>query len=380
MKLYILQEKLKEGLRTIERISPRSLTFPVLNNALLSAKKNFLNLSVTDLEIGIKWWALAKIEEEGEIAVPLSLLSNFFSLLPNRQIMLQKKDNVLSVECENYKTQIKGISSEDFPIIPAVPKESSIGIEINSFCRGLEQITDIASLSQTRPEISGVFFSLQKDLIKMVATDSFRLGEKTLFLEKPIALPEVLGGEVSFIIPQKTAKEIINIFGQKEGGLNICFSPNQILFESQMAETPHPEVQIVSRLIDGEYPAYQEIIPKKYETQAVLNRNEFLNQLKISSLFGGKINEIKLKVDTKKSGVEFFSQNPDIGEHRSFLKGRVKGDALEISFNHRFLISGLSIIKSQEVSFEMSKEEGPAVLRPVGDQSYLYVVMPIKAS
>lgn len=380
MKLHILQEKLKEGLRVVERISPRSLTLPVLNTVLLSVKKNFLNLSATDLEIGIKWWTLAKTEEEGEIAVPISLLSNFFSLLPGKQTMLQKKDNILSVECGNHKTQIKGMSSEDFPIIPVIPKEKFIEIEINSLCQGLEQIADISSPSQTRPEISGVYFSLQKDLIKMVATDSFRLGEKTIFLGGADIPPGIPGEEISFIIPQKTAKEIINIFSQKEGRLKIYFSPNQILLESQMAETPHPEIQIVSRLIEGEYPAYQEIIPQKCGTQIVLDKNDFLNQLRISSLFSGKINEIKLKVDPKKSGIEFLSQNQDIGEHRSFMEGKVKGEALEISFNHRFLIGGLSTIKSQEVSFELSKEEGPAVLRPVGDQSYLYVVMPIKAS
>jgi DNA polymerase-3 subunit beta len=379
MKLYILQEKLKEGLYVIERVSPKSLTLPVLNTTLISAKKNFLNLSSTDLEIGIKWWALSKIETEGEIAVPFSLLYNFFTLFPNKQVLLQKKDNTLFVECENYKTQIKGISSEDFPIIPSVPQDDFVELEASSFCRGLEQIIDIASPSQTRPEISGVYFYLQKYLIKIVATDSFRLGEKTLFLEKVTTSPSLAEGNLSFILPQKTAREVVNIFGQKEGKIKIYFSPNQILFENQMTETAHPEVQLVSRLIDGEYPAYQEIIPKKCETQAVLNRGEFLNQLKIAALFGGKINEIRLKVDPKKDGIEFFSQNPDLGEHRSFLKGKIKGKPLEISFNHRFLVSGLAILKSQEVSFELSKEEGPAVLKPVGDQTYLYVVMPIKS-
>ncbi len=379
MKLYILQEKLKEGLYITERVSPKSLTLPVLNTALISAKKSFLNLSSTDLEIGIKWWALSKIETEGEIAVPFSLLYNFFTLFPNKQVLLQKKDNTLFVECENYKTQIKGISSEDFPIIPSVPQDDFVELEAGFFCRGLEQIIDIASPSQTRPEISGIYFSLQKDLIKMVATDSFRLGEKTLFLEKVNVSPSLADRNLSFILPQKTAREVVNIFGPKEGKIKIYFSPNQILFENQMVETAHPEVQLVSRLIDGEYPAYQEIIPKKCEIQAVLNRSEFLNQLKIAALFGGKINEIRLKVDPKKDGIEFFSQNPDLGEHRSFLKGKIKGKPLEISFNHRFLVSGLATLKSQEVSFELNKEEGPAVLKPVGDQTYLYVVMPIKS-
>ncbi len=377
MKLLILQEKLKEGFRVIERGASKSLTLPVLNMALLGAKKNFLSLATTDLEIGIRWWSLAKIEREGELVVPLSLLSGFFNLLPNNQVSLQKKENTLLVECENFKTQANGFPSEEFPIIPDVSKENFVEVEATQFCRGIEHVSDIAAPSQTRPEISGVYFSFQKDAVKMVATDSFRLGEKTLSYGKSSPLGDK---EVSFILPQKTAKEIVNIFGQKQGVLKIYFSPSQVLFESQMAETDHPEVQVVSRLIDGEYPAYQEIIPKKSETQIVLNKNEFLKQIRMAALFSGKINEIKLKIDTKKSGVEIFSQNPDIGEHFSFLRGRVKGDPLEISFNHRFLASGVSSIESSEIIFETNKEEGPAVLKPVGDSSYLYVVMPIKSS
>jgi DNA polymerase-3 subunit beta len=314
------------------------------------------------------------------MAVPFSLLSSFFNFLPNKQVSLQEKDNVLLIECENYKAQFKGFSPEDFPIIPQVPGEDFIEIEASSFCQGLEQIADIASPSQSRPEISGIYFFLQKNMIKMAATDSFRLGEKNLYLEKLGASRETLNKEISLILPQKTAKEIISIFGQRPGRLKIYFSPNQILFETEMSETPHPEIQLTSRLIEGEYPAYQEIIPKKCETQLVLDRNEFLNQIRMASLFSGKINEIKFKVDPKKSGMEISSKNPDLGEHHSFLGGKIKGEPLEISFNHRFIINGLTTIKSPEITFELNKEEGPAVLRPTSDQSYLYVVMPIKAS
>lgn len=380
MKLFILQEKLKEGLKVIERVSPKSFNLPILNTTLIKVKKNFLNLTATDLEIGVNWWSLAKIEEEGEIAVPFSLLSNFSNLLPNKQATLYKKETFLLIECDNYKVKIKGFPTDDFPLIPEVSTEDFIEIETAPFCQGLEQIIDIATSSQTRPEISGIYFSLEKEAIKLVATDSFRLGEKALFWEKLGVSFEALGKKISFIFPQKTAREIINIFGQKEGKLKIYFSANQILFENQMSETSHPEIQLVSRLIEGEYPDYQEIIPRKYETQITLNRNEFLNQLRMASLFSGKINEIKLKVDAKKEGIEIFSQNQDLGEHRSFLAGKIKGESSEISFNHRFLIHGLSTIKNPEVIFELNKEEGPAVLKPVGDPSYLYVVMPIKAS
>lgn len=379
MKLIILQEKLKEGLGMAEKITTKSLSLPILNNVLINTEKNFLNLSATDLEMGIKWWALAKTEKEGKIAVPVRLLSDFVGLMPNQKVSLEAKENTLFIDSEKYQTQIKGFNAEDFPIIPKVPEQDIIYVDNFSFCQGLSQIIEIASSSTVRPEISGIYFLFQKDLITMTATDSFRLGEKKLasetVFESVVPSPPK---EYSLILPQKAARETINIFGEKKEKLKICLSPNQVMFELPMAETEHPYVQLVSRLIEGDYPNYQEIIPKAFETQIILEKNEFLNQIKTASLFSGKINEVKFKIDSKKGQVEIFSQNPESGEYRSFIQGKIKGQNLEISFNHRFLVDGLLNIKSSEVIFELNGESGPGVLRPVGDKSYLYVVMPIK--
>lgn len=376
MKLTILQEKLKEGLNIIERVSSKSLTLPILNNVLLSTQKNFLNLAATDLEIGIKWWGLIKAEKEGSITVPSSLFSSFINLLPKKKILLEEKNNIIFIECENYKTQIKGISAEEFPLIPKITEGDFTFINNISFCQGLSQVVDIASLSTTRPEISGAFLSFQKDLITIAATDSFRLGEKKIFLKNSSGPAQ----NYSLIVPQKTIKEIITILGNKKGESKIYFSPNQIMFESLMEETNHPQIQIISRLIEGEYPNYQEIIPKKSTTQIILDKDEFLNQIKTASLFSGRVSEIKIKADPKKKEIEFFSQSPDIGEYRSLILGKTKGEAVEIAFSHRFLLDGLSNIKSSEVVFELNGDAGPGVIKPVGDESYLYVVMPIKAS
>ena len=137
--------------------------------------------------------------------------------------------------------------------------------------------------------------------------------------------------DYSLILPQKTVKEIVNIFGEKQGELKIYFSPNQVMFEYPMAEIPHPQVQVVSRLIEGNYPNYKEIIPKKYTTQLTLNKEEFLNQIKAASLFSGKINEVKIKVDPQEKKINIFSQSPDIGEHKSSVSAKIKGDPVEIS-------------------------------------------------
>lgn len=377
MKLTILQEKLKEGLSVVERVSLKSLTLPILNNVLISGEKNFLNLTTTDLEIAINWWALTKIEKEGKITIPSHLLSSFINLLPNKKIILEEKNNSLFIECENYKTQIKGVSAEEFPIIPKISKNEFISINPAILCQGLNQLSSIPVISTARPEISGVFFQTQKNLITMAATDSFRLGERKIFLKNQQPIKK----DYSFIIPQKTAREIVNIFGDKEGEINIYFSPNQVMFECFLTETQHPRTQLISRLIEGEYPNYQEIIPKKYTTQIILQKEEFLNQIKTASLFSGKINEVKIKVDSKeKNNIEISSQSPDIGEYCSEIPVKIKGESMSVSFNHRFLLDGLLSIKSSEVAFDLNNDSGPGVLRPVGDETYLYVVMPIKAN
>ena len=374
MKVVIKQEILKEGVGIIERITQKTISLPILQNTLIKSEGNFFNLTTTNLEIGINWWTLAKVEIEGQIAVPTRLFSTLISFLPNKLIKMERKDLLLNIECDSYRTELLGQNPDEFPIIP-IPKEGEkISIDSQTFCQGLTQVVDISSLSVARPEISGIYLLFQKDLVKIVATDSFRLGEKKLFLKTPLTK------EYALILPKLAAKEVINIFGEKEGEIQIYFSPNQILFESQMLETAHPKVQLVSKLIEGEYPNYEAIIPKKYETQIVLLRSEFLNQIKSASLFSGKINEVRLKINPKKGELEINSQSPDFGRYQSNLAAKIKGKEIEISFNHRFLIDGLFQIKSPEVIFELTGEGGPAVLKPTQTEDYLYVVMPIKTS
>lgn len=374
MKIEILKENLKTGLSIVEKIVGKNLSLPILDNVLINTEDNFLSLSSTDLETAIKLWILTKIIKKGKIAIPAKFLSNYISLLPDEKITLEVKGQNLYIECKNFKTQIQGYNPEEFPIIPEFKNPEYLEVDNKKICQGLSQIVDIASPSQTRPEISGIYFVFLKNSIKMVATDSFRLAEKNISLEN------TLKKEYSFILPQKSAREIMNILGERGGILKIYFSPNQTLFEFPMKEVSHPQIQITSRLIEGEYPNYQEIIPKKFKTHVVLKRDEFLNQIKTASLFSGKISEIKFTINVAQKEIEIFSQNPDIGQNQSTLPAKIEGDSIELSFNHKFLTDGLSNIKSSEVIFDISEKEGPCVLKPVGDSSYIYVVMPIKSS
>ncbi len=379
MKIIILKENLNNGLNIIGRIAGKNLTLPILNNILIETEKSFINLSSTDLELGIKYWLLAKIEKEGKITVPSKILTSFVGLLPNKKLTLEAKNQTLFIDCDDQNTQIKGLDAQDYPIIPTISDNDFISLDAASFCEGLSQVVDFAAINQARPELSGVYLSFQKDRVQLTTTDSVRLAEKTIFLK------EKTEKAIAFILPQKTAREIINIFAEQNGRLKLYSSPNQVLFEYPMQETDHPQVQVVSRLIEGEYPEYQGIIPKKYEAQIILTKNDFLNQIKTASIFSGKNNEIKIKINPKKEGIEILSQNPELGENKSFLPAKIiyrqeNNQEVAVNFNYRFLIDGLSNIKSPKVVFELNGEDGPAVLKPAEDPTYIYVVMPIKTT
>jgi len=374
MKVILLKENFKKGLNIVERIVGKNLNLPILNNVLIAAEKNFLGLNTTDLEIAIKYWLLAKTEEEGKITIPAKLLSSLINLVADEKLTLETKNQNLQIQHKENINQINGLPAEEFPIIPKIEEKNCIEINNGPFCQGLAQVIDFCAQTQVRPEISGVYFNIQKEKISLAATDSFRLAEKTLLFGKQVNENQ----EYSFILPQKAARELINIFSEDEQKIKIFFSANQVMFEYPLPETNHPQVQLISRLIDGEYPNYVEIIPTKYETKIVLQKEEFLNQIKAASLFSGKTNEIQIKTNLKKEGVEILSQNSDLGENKSFVAAKIEGKDATIAFNYKFLIDGLINMKSQEIILQLSGEEGPAVLKPVGDATYTYVVMPIK--
>jgi len=374
VKVEVLKENLKNSLAIVEKIVGKNLSLPVLDNVLINTEDNFLNLNSTNLETAIRIWVLAKIVKKGKVIVPAKFLSSFVSSLPNDKILLEEKNQSLYIECKNHKNTVQGFNPEDFPIIPEFKDAEFLEIDNKKLCQGLSQVVDIASPSQSRPEISGIYFSFSKNALKIAATDSFRLAEKNIALEEPVKK------DFSFILPQKPAKEVINILEEKEGKTKIYVLPNQVMFEFMMKEFNHPQVQIISRLIEGEYPNYQEIIPNKFKTEIAVKRDEFLDQIKTASLFSGKLSEVKIKVDEQGKEIQVSAQDPEIGQSQSLIQAKISGDPIEISFNHKFLSDGIIKIKSSEVLFNISKEEGACVLKPVGDISYTYVVMPIRSN
>jgi len=374
MEIEVLKENLKNGLVITERVATKNLSLPILENILISTENSFLTLTATDLETAVKVWILGKIIKKGQIVVPAKFFSTLISLLSDEKITLKEEKQKLYIEGEKFKNYIQGLNPEDFPLLPKFENQEYIEIDGKKLAQAISQVIDLTNPSSSRPEIGGVYFLFFKNNLKIVATDSFRLAEKKISFESNI------DKNFSFILPRKTAREIINIFSTKEEKVRLYPSINQVCFESTMKEINHPEIYIISRLIEGEYPNYQDIIPTTFKNCLFLQKDEFITKLKTTSLFSGKGNEVKIKINPKEKNIEILAKDVNIGEAHSILPCRIEGPSTEVSFNYKFLLDGLVNIKSSELKFEISKEDGPCVLRPIGDDTYFYVVMPIKSS
>ncbi|MFC1700817.1 DNA polymerase III subunit beta [Patescibacteria group bacterium] len=375
MKITCLQENLKKAINIVERIIGRNLTLPVLNNILLSAEKNKLRISSTNLEIGINCWIPGKTDKEGSITVPSKLVSGLINNLSNKKIELTaKSNNKLMIKSEDFIANINGISSDEFPIIPKINDKPLINIKGNLLKNSLLQVVEMASISESRPEISGVYVNFDsltgesdKNCVNLVATDSFRLAEKNIFFENEA---EIIKNQ-QIIIPQRTAQELARILNETNSDVKIILSGNQILFDLD-------DIQIISRLIEGQYPDYKQIIPGNFKTRAIVNRDELIKSIKVASLFSSKINDVKFNIDPKKSLINISAKDSDIGENKSQIDSKIEGNGLEIIFNYRYLLDGLNNILSDKVILEFNNSSSSAVIKPVGDASYVYVIMPIK--
>jgi len=359
MAIEVLRENLKKGLQTVERITGKNLVLPILNNVYLKTEKNSLRLATTDLETAIYHWVLAKTDKEQEITVPVKLFSNLLSFLPDQKINLEIKNKILILSGKNYKTEIKGLDPKDFPIIPKIEKNEWVEINPLLLTEGISQVIDFCSTTQIRPELTGVYFLFSEKDVKVVATDSFRLAEKTFYFENP-------------------QKNIIGIFNESEQKIKIFFTPNQILVESYFFESETPETQLISRLIEGEFPNYRDVIPKESKTEVLVDKSQFLNYLKAASIFAGKGNEVNLKVDTKDKKIEILTENTDVGSTQFTLPAKINGEKTKICFNYKFLLEGVSKIKGDEIYIGLNGEDGPGLIKSQEDSSFLYILMPIK--
>ncbi|MFH1822799.1 MAG: DNA polymerase III subunit beta [Patescibacteria group bacterium] len=376
MKFSGLQENLKQGVFVVSHVAGKNVNLPILGNIMIEAKDGNIKLITTNLEMGIVYHLRGKVEKEGAYTVDSKILADYISLLPNKKINLEKKDNYLLVECENYKTKIRGQSAEEFPLIPVVDRNNYYSANIEDFKKILSQVVFAVSSSETRLELSGVFFRFKDSSLTLAATDSYRLAEKEIKIKTTQNQ-----GEQSIIVPASTLQELIRILsglkesGEVEGGgeeIKFSVSDNQIIFIVKSTE-------LTSRLIEGQYPDYKQIIPVNSRTKATINRQEFIRAVKASSLFAKTgINDVNLDFPQGKNQIVISSASGQTGENITSLTASVSGVDNGIIINYRYLLDGLNNIEEENVKIEIIDNNTPCILRGEKIKEYLYIIMPIK--
>jgi DNA polymerase-3 subunit beta len=363
MKLICTKDNLKKGLFVVSRVVGVGNPLQVLNNILVKTDQGRIKLSSTNLEIGVNTWVGGKIEEEGSLTVPARLINEYINNLPTDKVVLTTKETTLNLESENYHTNIKGLSAEDFPLIPEVSDEPFAKIDSAELRDALSETIWAAAVNETQPEISGIYMVFEADKLRIAATDRYRLAERIAVLKEPVATNK------DVIVPARTINELNKILGTGKGEVAIYFSESQALFKFD-------ETEIISRLIDGAYPDYRQIIPKEFKTQAVFDKNELMHALKATALFAPDTNNIQLELT--QSGIKVSASSAAAGENETTVKAKVSGIDNGAVFNFRYLLDCLNNLSEQNLTLKMISDSSPAMLVPEKRVNYVYIVMPIK--
>ncbi|MFA5358594.1 MAG: DNA polymerase III subunit beta [Patescibacteria group bacterium] len=386
MKFSCTQENFNQGLLIASHIATKNVNLPILNNILIKAEDGLIKISTTNLEIGVTCFVRGKVEENGEFTLPARVLADYINLLPREKIDLELKEDQIKINCSNHQTTIKGEAASEFPLIPQIKKTIPYSIKPNEFLRGIQQVVFATAISEARPEISGVFmyFDNENKKLIMAATDSYRLAEKKINLSK---ISEE-NKEKKVVLPTKTLQEIQRILsvinkekdndGGEEDFLDIYLNENQILFV-------YNNIELISRVIEGQYPNYSAIIPNSYKTQMIIHTDDLTKAVKSASLFvKSGINDISLQLKPEAELI-ISSINAQIGENTSSLEANINGEQNEVVLNYRYLLDGLTAINTSEALVEVTDNNTPVIIKPVlasaqegVDRDYLYLIMPIK--
>lgn len=378
MRFIGLQENLKRGLNIVGHVTTKNVNLPILNNILIKAENGNIELISTNLEIGIVHQVRGKVEHDGQFTVDSKLIAEYVSLLNSgEKVKVEEKEGDLKVECGNYKTKIKGESAKEFPLIPTIPKTSYYGCKIGELRKALNSVVFAVSTSENRVELTGILFSLNKNKLELAATDSYRLAEKEISVKNSDSTEAA--EEHKIIVPAKTAQELLRILNnfdgdnaQLEGGqeVRIYLAENQVLFTVD-------SVDLISRLINGHYPDYKQIIPAQSQTEVLVECSELTRAVKAAALFSKTgINDIALQFIKNKIIVSAFSGAS--GESQIEVEAEVRGGDNEITINYRYLLDGLNNIEGDRVKISILNSNTPCLLKPEKGNDYLYIVMPIK--
>lgn len=367
MKLSLKQENLAKALSVVGRVVSSRSSLPILSNILLSTDANRLKLTATNLEIGINYWVGSKVDEEGSVTIPARLFTDFVASLPDGALALEANDTALAVKTDHHEAHINGIAADEFPLIPELKAKPAVVMSGPDFRDALTQVVGAASADESRPVLAGVYLYSDEQNLTLVATDSYRLAERKLKLPKN-------SQALSVIVPAKTMQELARVLADMEGDLSIFVADNQVMFKID-------NVELTSRLIEGQFPPYQQIIPTKTETAIEISTADFTRITKVASLFARE-NAGGIRLEIKKGGeVSISSSASQLGENTSSAECVTKGDDGEISLNARYLLDALASMRSEEVELAVSGKLSACVLRPVSEKQapeYLHIIMPLR--
>jgi DNA polymerase-3 subunit beta len=372
MRVSCLQENLAKGLSVVGRAVATRSTLPVLANVMLSTDNGRLKLSATDLEIGINCWIGAKVEEDGATTVPARSFIDLVNSLPPERIDMELvvRTQTLNLKCARYEANLKGIDAQEFPLIPSAEEgEGQITLEAAAFREMIEQVVFAAATDESRPILTGVLAKFEGNRLTLAAADGFRLSVRTAGLPAETA-------PASVIIPARALAELARISTDEET-ITLLITParNQVLFHT-------PNVDLVSQLIDGNFPDYQQIIPKSYATRTVLNTSSFLRACRTANIFArDAANIARFQIvpggELAPGHLTVGATSAELGDNVGEMDASIEGDEIEIAFNVKYLIDVLSVIDTADVALETTTPSSPGVIKPVGGEDFVHVIMPM---
>jgi DNA polymerase III subunit beta len=372
MKVTVSQQHLAHGLSMVSRaVSPRS-TLPVLANILVTTDEGRLRLSATNLELAISCWIGAQITEDGAITVPARTFSDLVNALPNDSVELtvNHKTQTLNVHCGASNTDIKGIDAQEFPPMPVPDMSEGINLKVSEFKEMIQQVAFAASSDDARPVLQGVMLSMEGDTITMAATDGFRISVRKASLSQPLEKKN------SAIIPARALNELARIAQDGNQEITMIIQPNrgQVLFHLKDAE-------LISQLIEGNFPPYDVIIPRTNKTRSTVSTAAFLKACRQAEIIARDGNNvIRLNIlpgSTTPGQIEISAQSEETGSSEIVVDANVEGQGLVIAFNVLFLREVLDVVKSASIALETNTNNTPGLLKPVGDDNFLHVIMPM---
>ncbi len=366
MKFSCTQENLKQGLLTVSRVASKNTNLPILQNVLLQAGDGKVVLAATNLEIGVQVTIRGKVDQPGSFTLPAQLLTNYVSLLSSERVDCALVGKEVQFSANGQATVVKGEEATDFPTLPIIEQTNRYQLSKANLEIALQQTIVAAAADESRPEIAGVCFKLSKANLVLAATDSYRLAERTV---------EVVEGEGSqkVILPQRAAQELLRLLQSVTAEMvEVLVTENQ--FACHLAD-----VEFVSRLVEGKFPEYEQIIPKTGLTTALLSKDDFIKAVKGVALFSKTgVNDITLTFSPTDQAVQIKAVNVQLGQNTTTQTAQVTGDEVSITFNYRYLLDGLQNMAGNEVRFLANTGMSPGLFQSTTDEHFVYIIMPIK--